>query len=36
MPNKKTAIMIIVTALVVLMVAPRLRALPGVNKLPTF
>jgi len=33
--NKKTVITALVVAVVVLMVAPRLRALPGVNKLPT-
>jgi hypothetical protein len=33
--NKKTVYVVVITAIVVLMVAPRLRALPGVNKLPT-
>jgi len=33
--NKKTVIAVIVTAVIVLMISPRLRALPGVNKLPT-
>jgi hypothetical protein len=33
--NQKTLITIAVTALIVLMVAPRLRALPVVNKIPT-
>ena len=33
--NQKTLIIIAVTALIVLMVAPRLRALPIVSKLPT-
>lgn len=35
MPNKKAVITAVITAIVVLMLAPRLRALPGVNKLPT-
>jgi len=34
--DKKTLIIIGVTAVVVLMIAPRLRALPGVSKIPTF
>jgi hypothetical protein len=33
--DKKTMYAVVITAIVVLMVAPRLRALPGVNKLPT-
>jgi hypothetical protein len=33
--NKKTVYVVIATAIVVLMVAPRLRQLPGVSKLPT-
>lgn len=33
--NQKTLIIVAVTALIVLMVAPRLRALPIVSKLPT-
>jgi hypothetical protein len=33
--NKQTMITVAITAIVVLMIAPRLRALPGVNKLPT-
>jgi hypothetical protein len=34
--SKEKMILIAITAAVVLMLAPRLRALPGVNKLPTF
>ena len=33
--DKKTITIIVVTALIVLVVAPRLKALPGLNKLPT-
>lgn len=33
--DKKTMYAVIITAVIVLMVAPRLRQLPGVNKLPT-
>jgi hypothetical protein len=33
--NKQTMWTVAITALIVLMIAPRLRALPGVNKLPT-
>jgi len=33
--NKKAIITAIITAVIVLMISPRLRALPGVNKLPT-
>jgi hypothetical protein len=36
MPAKKTLMIVAVTAIVVLLIAPRLRALPGVSKLPTF
>ncbi len=32
--NKKTIMIVAITAVIVLMVAPRLRGLPGVNKLP--
>ena len=35
MPDKKTVWVIVITAVVVLLIAPRLRALPGVNRLPT-
>lgn len=35
MPDKKTLIVILVTAVVVLAIAPRLKALPLVNKIPT-
>jgi hypothetical protein len=33
--NKKTVMIAVVVAIVVLMIAPRLRALPVVSKLPT-
>lgn len=33
--DKKTLTIVVVTALVVLVIAPKLRQLPGVNKLPT-
>lgn len=33
--SKKTIYTVVIVVLVTLMVAPRLRALPGVNKLPT-
>lgn len=33
--DKKTIIMVVVVAIVTLMVAPRLRALPLVSKVPT-
>lgn len=33
--NKNTMIIVAVTAIIVLIVAPKLRQLPGVNKLPT-
>lgn len=33
--NQKTLITVAVTALIVLMIAPRLRALPVVSKIPT-
>lgn len=33
--NQKTLIIVVITIVVTLMVAPRLRSLPGVNKLPT-
>lgn len=33
--NKKTMYTIAATAIVVLILAPKLRSLPGVNKLPT-
>jgi len=35
MPDKKTLILIVITAVIVLAVAPRLRALPIVSKIPT-
>jgi hypothetical protein len=35
MPDKKMLMIVAVTAIVVLVMAPRLRQLPGVNKLPT-
>lgn len=35
MPDKKTLITVAVVAVIVLMIAPRLRALPVVGKLPT-
>ena len=33
--NKNTMLIVAVTAIIVLMVAPRLRALPVISKLPT-
>lgn len=33
--NQKTIILIVVTAIVTLVLAPKLRSLPGVNKIPT-
>jgi hypothetical protein len=33
--DKKTIITAVIVAIVTLMIAPRLRALPGVSKLPT-
>lgn len=33
--NKHTMYVVVVTAIVVLVLAPKLRTLPGVNKLPT-
>lgn len=33
--NQKTMIVVAVTAIIVLMIAPRLRQLPVVSKLPT-
>ena len=33
--NKQTMWIVAVTAIVVLVLAPRIRQLPGVNKLPT-
>jgi len=33
--NKNTLIIVVVTAIIVLIVAPKLRSLPGVSKLPT-
>lgn len=33
--NKKTMTTVVVTALIVLIVAPKLRTLPGLNKLPS-
>lgn len=33
--NQKTVWVVVVTAIVVLVLAPRLRALPIVNKIPT-
>jgi len=33
--NQKTIMVAVITAILVLMVAPRLRALPIVGKLPT-
>lgn len=33
--NQKTLIVVAVTAIIVLMVAPRLRQLPLVSKIPT-
>lgn len=33
--NQKTLMVVLVTAVVTLVLAPKLRALPGVSKLPT-
>lgn len=33
--NQKTMIVVAITALVTLVLAPKLRSLPGVSKLPT-
>lgn len=33
--DKKTLTIVVITAIVVLIAAPKLRSLPGVNKLPT-
>jgi hypothetical protein len=33
--NKNTMVIVAITALVVLMIAPRLRALPLLDKVPT-
>ena len=33
--NKNTIMIVVVTAIIVLIAAPKLRSLPGVNKLPT-
>jgi hypothetical protein len=33
--NQKTLMIVAVTAIVVLIAAPKLRSLPGVSKLPT-
>lgn len=33
--NKKTMYTVAITAVVVLVLAPKLRSLPGLNKLPT-
>lgn len=33
--NKKTMVTVAVTAIIVLILAPKLRSLPGVSKLPT-
>lgn len=33
--NKKTTTIVIITAIIVLIGANKLRSLPGVNKLPT-
>lgn len=33
--NQKTVMIVLVTIVLTLMVAPRLRNLPGINKLPT-
>lgn len=33
--DKKTMTIVLVTAVIVLIAAPKLRQLPGVNKLPT-
>lgn len=35
MADKKTLIIVAVTALIVLVLYPRIKALPGVSKLPT-
>lgn len=34
--NKKTVITVVVTAVIVLMFADKINALPGVNKIPRF
>jgi hypothetical protein len=34
--NQKTVILVLVTAIITLALAPKLRSLPGVNKIPTF
>lgn len=36
MANKKTIILVAVVVVLTLALAPRLRALPGVSKIPTF
>jgi hypothetical protein len=33
--NQKTLMVVLVTAVVTLVLAPKLRSLPGVSKLPT-
>jgi hypothetical protein len=33
--NKKTMMVVAITAVVTLVLAPRLKALPGVNRIPT-
>jgi hypothetical protein len=33
--NKQTMIVVAITALVVLVLYPRIKALPGISKLPT-
>jgi Tfp pilus assembly protein FimT len=33
--SKNTLIIVVVTAIIVLIAAPKLRSLPGVSKLPT-
>lgn len=33
--NKNTMWIVAITAVIVLLIAPRLRQLPGVNRLPT-
>lgn len=35
MPDKKMVWTVAITAVVVLVIAPRLRSLPGLNRLPT-
>lgn len=35
MPSKHTAMIILAAVVVTLILAPKLRSLPGVNKLPT-